>query len=145
MMPHLLFALLSASPAIAQPADMPARPNARVQAAPRPCSMDALPPTEKRRMISEYQRRQRVDGRASADAWATEEGNRFRRHLVAEGVCPPLTGKGRQTAQARKPAGKKPLLNGQGKTCENVGVENRVVPSFGGAPMTMALVPVCKD
>lgn len=96
-------------------------------------------------MIAEYQRRLSAQGKPSADAWAREEGNRFRRQLVAEGVCPPLTGEGNQTARATKRRSEPPLVNGQGKTCKNVGVENRMIPNFGGAPMTMALVPVCKD
>lgn len=96
-------------------------------------------------MIVEYQRRQRAQGKANADAWATEEGNRFRRQLVAEGVCPPLTGESNQAARAGKRGSEPPLMNRQGKTCKNVGVENRMTSNFGGAPMTMALVPVCKD
>jgi hypothetical protein len=155
MMPHLLFALLSATASasvLAQPGEMRAdtymhadRADAWAQTASRPCSMDALPQTEKRRMIAEYQRRQRVEGKANADAWATEEGNRFRRRLVAEGVCPPLANESQQTAPARTRSYKKPVLNRKGRTCKNVGVENRMIPGFGGAPMTMALVPVCKD
>jgi hypothetical protein len=121
------------------------RIDSKIQRASRPCSMDALPLTEKRRMIVEYQRRRRVQGQAEADAWATEEGNRFRRQLVAEGVCPPLAEEDNRAARISKPGGKPPLMNRQGKTCRNVGVENRMIPSFDGAPMTMILVPVCKD
>lgn len=146
----LLFALLFIGSPAPIPADAPpdaiaGRTGSKIQRVSRPCSMDALSPTEKRRMVIEYQRRLRVRGKADADAWATEEGNRFRRRLVAEGVCPPLTGEGNQTARATKRRSAPPLVNRQGKTCKNVGVENRMIPNFGGAPMTMVLVPVCKD
>lgn len=148
----LLLALLFIGSSAPLPADAPpdaiafaGRVGSKFQQASRPCSMDALSPAEKRRMIVEYQRRQRVQGKAKADAWATEEGNRFRRQLVAEGVCPPLAGKGNRVTPGNRRAGEPPLVNRHGKTCRNVGVENRMIPNFGGAPMTMVLVPVCKD
>lgn len=145
----LLLALLfigSPAPIADAPTDAFAgRAGSKIQRRSRPCSMDALSPTAKRRMIAEYQRRLRAHGKADADAWATEEGNRFRRQLVAEGVCPPLTGENNRAARAGKRRSEPPLVNRQGKTCKNVGVENRMIPNFGGAPMTMVLVPVCKD
>lgn len=149
---YLLLALLFIGSSASIPADAPpdavaiaGRASSKIQRASRPCSMDALSPAEKRRMIDEYQRRLRAQGKANADAWATAEGNRFRRQLVAEGACPPLSGEGNQAARAGKRRSEPPLVNRQGKTCKNVGVENRMIPNFGGAPMTMALVPVCKD
>lgn len=51
------------------------------------CSADALPVADRRRMETEYVRRARADGRASADAWVREQGMRFRQKLVADGVC----------------------------------------------------------
>lgn len=107
--------------------------------------MDALPAADKQRMIAEYQRRYRAKGKASADAWAREAGNRFRRQLIAEGVCPPLADTSKTTARGNERGSDRPLVNRHGKPCKKTGVENRVVPGFGGAPMTMALVPVCKD
>lgn len=150
MSSDLLLALLLIGPPASVPTDAPPdaiadRADGKIQRASRPCSMDALSSTEKRQMIAEYQRRQRTEGKAKADAWATEEGNRFRRQLVAEGVCPPLTEAGNQPAPGKNRGGKPPLVNRQGKTCKNVGVENRMIPNFNGAPMTMVLVPVCKD
>ena len=52
------------------------------------CSADALPAEERRALETEYGRRFRSDGRASADAWIREQGRRFRQKLVEEGVCP---------------------------------------------------------
>jgi hypothetical protein len=117
----------------------------RGAAASQKCSMDSLPETDKRRMIQEYQRRLRADGKASADAWARVQGNLAYRKLAAQGICPPLRGTGGRTAAIPNRTGKKPLLNKQGKRCTRMEVENQVFPGFGGEPMTMGLVPVCKD
>lgn len=51
------------------------------------CSTRSLPLSERRRMESEYGSRFTKDGKASADAWAHEQGRRFRAKLVAEGQC----------------------------------------------------------
>jgi len=58
-------------------------PTARATA----CSADALPIADRRRMETEYVRRTRSDGKASADAWVREQGMRFRQKLTAQGVC----------------------------------------------------------
>lgn len=52
------------------------------------CSADALPAADRRRMETEYVRRAKSDGKASADAWVREQGIRFHQQLVAQGVCP---------------------------------------------------------
>jgi len=109
------------------------------------CSMDSLPEADKRRMIQEYQRRLRADGKASADAWARVQGNLAYRKLAAQGICPPLRGAGDQAVAAPRATARKPLLNKQGKRCTHMEMENQVFPGFGGEPMTMGLVPVCKD
>lgn len=51
------------------------------------CSAASLPASERRRMINEYANRSVKDGRASADAWAQEQGRRFREKMAAEGEC----------------------------------------------------------
>lgn len=109
----------------------------------RACSADALPAADRKRMEQEYVRRQRADGKASADAWVKEQGRRFHLKLVADGICP--APKGKQVAAAKPSGGKKQLLNKDGKPCKNMRMENRVSPGLGGAPMTMGLVPVCAD
>lgn len=65
----------------------------RAKAASGACSADALPAADRRRMETEYFRRARADGKASADAWVREQGMRFRQQLVAKGVCPDLAGR----------------------------------------------------
>lgn len=57
------------------------------------CSADALPAADRRQMETEYVRRARTDGKASADAWVREQGMRFRQKLVAEGICPAPAGR----------------------------------------------------
>jgi len=59
----------------------------RPQATSEACSADALPAAERRRMEADYVRRVGKDGKASADAWVREQGMRFRKQLIAEGVC----------------------------------------------------------
>jgi len=108
------------------------------------CSMEAVSDAEKHQLIEGYVQRLRTEGKARADAWGKEQGNILRRKLVAKGLCPPQRGDS-QTAEAPANSGQKPLLNKQGKACKTVGVENQVFPGFGGEPMTMGLVPVCKD
>lgn len=51
------------------------------------CSADALPAADRRQMETEYVRRVRADGKASADAWVREQGMRFRQELIDKGVC----------------------------------------------------------
>lgn len=51
------------------------------------CSADALPIPERRQMETEYVSRFKNDGRASADAWAQEQGRRFRKKLQGDGIC----------------------------------------------------------
>ena len=58
--------------------------NSRLSAA---CSADALPAAKRKRMETEYASRFRNDGKASADAWAHEQGRRFRQKLTAQGTC----------------------------------------------------------
>ncbi|MFV0625431.1 hypothetical protein ACBY01_15660 [Sphingomonas sp. ac-8] len=60
----------------------------RAKTRPGNCSADALPVADRRRMENEYVRRAHADGKASANAWVREQGMRFRRQLVAQGVCP---------------------------------------------------------
>ncbi|ATY34113.1 hypothetical protein [Sphingomonas psychrotolerans] len=105
MLPDLLFALLvlGASANMTSENAVDTGPARDIQRGSRPCSMDALCPAAKRRMISEYNRRKSDEGEAKANAWAMEEGNRFRRQLVAEGVCPPLAAEGSQPAAAKSP------------------------------------------
>lgn len=113
------------------------------------CSLASMPAAERRAMEQEYQRRDKADGRASANVWIREQGARFRMKLVAEGVCPPpdrTAGQaGKQVARNARASGKKPLLNKKGQPCTRTRVENRVSPGFGGEAMTMGLVPVCAD
>lgn len=51
------------------------------------CSADALPASVRRQHEAQYAGRLLKDGKASADAWAQEQGRRFREKLQAEGVC----------------------------------------------------------
>ncbi|MCW4463738.1 hypothetical protein OK349_18685 [Sphingomonas sp. BT-65] len=111
----------------------------------RPCSPDSLSQAEQQRLMNGYRQRLRTSGKAAAQAWARVESDRAYRQLVAEGVCPGPSPQNRQTAQATRRAAPKRLLNKQGKPCKRIEVENQVFPNFGGAPMTMGLVSVCKD
>lgn len=113
------------------------------------CSMNSLPEPEKRRLIEGYKLHLRTQGRAGADAWAKAQEESTYQQLVAQGSCPATRAPGpRQAARTLAPArtaGKKAILNKQGKPCRNIVVENQVFPGFGGEPMRMALVQVCKD
>jgi hypothetical protein len=137
----ILLAGLASLAVEAQAAPGGGAPRPVAQAASRPCSMDSLPEAQKQRLISEYGRRLRTEGKAAAQAWARAQSDRLFQQLVAEGVCPGPRGPNRRTAQAtpRRP------LNKQGKTCKNIEMETQAFPNFGGAPMTLGLVPVCKD
>lgn len=115
------------------------------QNASRPCSMDSLPEAQQQRLISEYRRRRQAEGKAAAQAWAKAQSDRLYQQLVAEGVCPGQPVANKRTAQATRRAEPKRLFNKQGKPCKRIEVENQVFPNFGGAPMTMGLVSVCKD
>ena len=51
------------------------------------CSASALPASARRQSEAEYAVRLVKDGKASADAWAQQQGRRFREKLKADGVC----------------------------------------------------------
>lgn len=110
------------------------------------CSIDSLPEPQKRRLIDGYVSRHKAQGKASADAWAKAQEDAIYKQLVAQGACPASRAAPR-TAAAPAPArtGKKVILNRHGKPCRHIEVENQVFPGFGGEPMRMALVQVCKD
>jgi len=115
-------------------------------AAKRPCSMDAMTAAEKQQLVTEHARRVHRDGQAVADEWVREQGRAFRRQLVAEGVCPPLPANAApQVPQNAAPANKKPVLDKKGHPCKTIRMEHQLFPNFGGAPMTMAMIPVCAD
>ncbi|WP_423602180.1 hypothetical protein [Sphingomonas sp. MS122] len=129
----------------AAPPGVAGAPRPAPQKASRPCSPDSLSQAEQQRLISGYRQRLRTDGKAAAQAWARVQSDRAYRQLVAEGVCPGPGGRSPQTARATRRAAPGRLLNKQGKPCRRIEVENQVFPNFGGAPMTMGLVSVCKD
>lgn len=108
------------------------------------CSADALPAADRRRMESEYMRRARADGKASADAWVREQGIRFHKKLVADGVCP-APGKADRSAALGADKNKREVRDKNGKVCTKTRLENRPIPSLGGGAMTLGLVPVCAD
>lgn len=112
------------------------------------CSMESLPEPQRRRLIDGYAARYKSQGKAAANAWAKAQEDGLYRQLVAQGDCPAnrVTAP-RTAAKAPAPArtGKKVILNRQGKPCRNITVENQVFPGFGGEPMRLALVQVCKD
>ncbi|NYT42014.1 hypothetical protein HZY97_14685 [Sphingomonas sp. R-74633] len=108
------------------------------------CSIDSLPEPQKRRLIDGYVSRHKTQGKASADAWAKAQEGAVYKQLVAQGACPATRGAA-QTAKAPPRTGKKAILNRRGQPCRNIVVENQVFPGFGGEPMRMALVQVCKD
>ena len=99
---------------------------------PQKCSAEALPAPERRRIETEYVKRVRRDGNASADAWVREQGKQFRLRLVAEGVC-------------SAPSDEAPIAQGGEKEPNEDGCQMvmRPVAGLGGAPMTMAMVPEC--
>jgi len=144
MLRHLPIALLLLGP-------LPAAHAVPTPAAPQKagrCTIDSLPATEKRRLIDGYTVRYKTQGKAAANAWAKSQEDASYRQLVAQGDCPATRVAARPTAtRAPAPArtGKKVILNRQGKPCRNIEVENQVFPGFGGEPMRMALVQVCKD
>lgn len=127
-----------------------ARNAPRARPASEACSADAVPVADRRRIESEYARRARVDGKASADIWVREEGLRYRMKMVKQGVCPAPTAaeltnlrqwrsqQKRTTASGRK-AGETAKSDRGKKGCKMV---MRPVAGFGGA-MTMAMVPDC--
>lgn len=143
MLRHMPLALLLFGP-LPSAAALPAP---QAQKAGR-CSIDSLPEPEKRRLIDGYTARYKRQGKAAANAWAKSQEEASYRQLVAQGDCPATRAMApRATAPARAPArsGRKAILNKQGKPCRNITVENQVFPGFGGEPMRLALVQVCKD
>ena len=109
------------------------------------CSIDSLPEPQRRRLIDGYVARTKAQGKASADAWARSQQDAVFKQLVAQGACSAPRETARQAARApARPAGRT-ILNRHGKPCRNIEVENQVFPGFGGEPMRMALVQVCKD
>ena len=110
------------------------------------CSPDAMPPSERRRIQTEYTRRLRADGQARANAWAAEQGRRFRLKLVSQGVCPPLPGQVQaRPTPAPVSASRKPVRDRNGRVCTKTRLENRNVANPGGGARSMILVPVCAD
>jgi len=110
--------------------------------------MDSLPEPERRRLIDGYTTRYKSQGKAAANAWAKAQEEASYRQLVAQGDCPAVRAAApRSIAKVPAPAsaGKKGILNKQGKPCRNIAVENQLFPGFGGEPMRLALVQVCKD
>lgn len=143
MLRHMPIALLFIGP-------MPsaeALPTPQAQKAGR-CTIDSLPEPEKRRLIDGYTARYKRQGKAAANAWAKSQEEASYRQLVAQGDCPATRATAPGTA-AKAPApartAKKVILNRQGKPCRNITVENQLFPGFGGEPMRLALVQVCKD
>ncbi len=132
------------------PATIPlgdALPSPAAQKAGR-CSMESLPAAEKKRLIDGYTARYKTQGKAAANAWAKSQEDASYRQLVAQGDCPAMRATApRAAAKTPAPAraGKKVVLNKQGKPCRNITVENQLFPGFGGEPMRLALVQVCKD
>lgn len=118
--------------------------SSRTKASSASCSVDALPAADRRRMEAEYMRRASADGKASADAWVREQGIRFHKKLVAEGVCPAA---GKIDRSAALGAGKRrpEVRDKNGKVCTRTRLENRPIASLGGGAMTLGLVPVCAD
>lgn len=109
-----------------------------------PCTIESLPEPQKRRLIDGYVSRHKTQGKAAANAWAKAHEATVYRQLVAQGACPAT----RDAARAATPPpriARKTILNKQGKPCRRIEVENQVFPGFGGEPMRMALVQVCKD
>lgn len=123
-------------------------PTPLTEAAPGPaaqrtdkCTINALPEPQRRRLIDGYVARYKSQGKASADAWAKAQGDAVYLQLAASGAC-------RGTAPPAKSPPRtvrKTILNKEGKPCRNIEVENQLFPGFGGEPMRMALVQVCKD
>lgn len=143
MLRHMPAALLILGP-IPMAEAAPATPAQRAGQ----CSMDSLPEPEKRRLIEGYKLRLKSQGRAGADAWAKAQEDAIYRQLVAQGSCPAtraVAPRQASKAPASRSVGKKVILNKQGKPCRNITVENQVFPGFGGEPMRLALVQVCKD
>lgn len=108
------------------------------------CTIDSLPEPQRRRLIDGYVSRHKTQGKAAADAWAKAQEDATYRQLVAQGSCPANRGPARAARPPARTAGKA-ILNKQGKPCRKIEVENQVFPGFGGEPMRMALVQVCKD
>lgn len=61
------------------------------------------------------------------------------------GACPAAAKGGGPVPQRQVRASGKTILNKRGEPCRNIEVENQVFPGFGGEPMRLALVQVCKD
>ena len=51
------------------------------------CSPDTMPAARKNLIEAEYYRRLARYGRPSANAWATEQAQKYRRELAAQGIC----------------------------------------------------------
>lgn len=109
------------------------------------CSIASLPEPQRRRLIEGYASRRKSQGKASADAWARAQQDAVHRQLIAMGACPAAAKGGGPVPQQQARASGKTILNKRGEPCRNIEVENQIFPGFGGEPMRLALVQVCKD
>lgn len=61
--------------------------NSRSNSVSSRCFANSGPGPERRAMEAEHARRWKSDGKASADAWAAEQGRQYRAKLRAAGKC----------------------------------------------------------
>lgn len=94
------------------------------------CTFQTLPAAERDRYESRYKRRVRIDGQAYADNWLQEQ------------ACPTPA---QEAAKKKRLTEKRGLTDKQGRPCKNIRMVNRATPGFGGAGMSMSLVPKCAD
>jgi hypothetical protein len=112
--------------------------------APPECTERTLPRAERVAMEREFARRFDADGKASAEAWLRNEAEAAFGRLVDQGICI-MDGSAAREA-APRPAPSRQVARGKdGQPCKRTRLVNRPTAGFGGAPMTMALVPVCAD
>ena len=110
--------------------------------APR-CSSSAIPAADKARLSAQYNRRLLTEGKTSADAWAAEQGRRYREMMEKQGICPPRKPVN-NSANSTPPPREQPTSNNRKKgKCTRTVWQTRHIASPGGGPMNIIRVPVC--
>lgn len=100
-----------------------------------------------RELFPEYQRRKRIDGKSSADAWlkatAAEVGRRDGETLRRTQERQAAAGSAQRPASPTPAAGTSAPAQKAGRKCARTRVAQRMVPSMSGGAMQMIMVTEC--
>lgn len=111
------------------------------------CSADALPAADRKRMETEYARRMKTSGKASADAYVQRQGRLYRQKLEAEGICPSRSGQRANTAQQAHrtvpKSGSGNTVKANQRAAKDCRMVMRPIANLSGGAMSMGMVQEC--